>query len=68
MTLRLAEEQDRQLTEIAAAQGISKQKALARAVEKYIELEWQASRVKSTVETVLERDKGLLARLVEYGD
>ena len=33
MTLRLTEEQDRMLQELAAAQGVSKQEAAVRAIE-----------------------------------
>jgi len=36
MTLRLTEEQDRALTELAKAQNISKQEAVVRAIDDYV--------------------------------
>lgn len=36
MTLRLTDEQDRMLTELAAAQQISKQEAVVRAIADYV--------------------------------
>ena len=65
MTLRLTEQQDKQLTEIANALGISKNKAAMDAIEKFIELEWQRAVVKQTFAEVRVRDKDLLDRLAD---
>lgn len=65
MTLRLTEQQDKQLTEIANALGISKNKAAMDAIEKFIELEWQRAVVKQTFADVRLRDKDLLDRLAD---
>jgi predicted transcriptional regulator len=65
MTLRLAEEQDKQLAQVAEHLGISKQQAVALAVERFLELEWQRTVIKSAMARVLERDKELLERLAD---
>lgn len=65
MTLRLAEEQDKQLAQVAEHLGISKQQAVALAVERFLELEWQRTVIKSAMARVLERDRELLERLAD---
>lgn len=65
MTLRLSQEQDKQLTTIAESLGISKNKAAIDAIQAFIELEWQRAVVKQAVERVLTRDAELLERLAD---
>ncbi|MCX6485393.1 MAG: hypothetical protein NTX78_01950 [Rhodoluna sp.] len=65
MTLRLSEEQDKQLTTIAESLGISKNKAAIDAIQAFIELEWQRATVKQAVERVLTRDAELMERLAD---
>lgn len=65
MTLRLTEQQDKQLTDIAKALGISKNKAAMDAIEAFIELEWQRAVVKRVFAEVVVRDKELLDRLAD---
>ena len=64
-TLRLSEEQDKQLTTIAESLGISKNKAAVDAIQAFIELEWQRATVKQAVERVLTRDAELMERLAD---
>jgi predicted transcriptional regulator len=65
MTLRLEAEQDKQLAQVAEHLGISKQQAVALAVERFLELEWQRAVIKSSFARVLERDQELLERLAD---
>lgn len=65
MTLRLEAEQDKKLAQVAEHLGISKQQAVAMAVEKFLEQEWQRTVIKSAMARVLERDKELLERLAD---
>lgn len=65
MTLRLAEEQDKQLAQVAEHLGISKQQAVALAVERFLELEWQRAVGKRVMELVMTRDKELMERLAD---
>jgi predicted transcriptional regulator len=65
MTLRLSEEQDKQLAAIAESLGISKNKAAMEAIEAFIEREWQRAVVKSVVAEVLVRDKELFDLLAD---
>lgn len=65
MTLRISEEQDKQLTTIAESLGISKNKAAIDAIQAYIEMEWQLAIAKSVVAEVLVRDKEVLDRLAD---
>ena len=65
MTLRLTEQQDKQLTDIANALGISKNKVAMEAIEAFIELEWQKAVVKKVFAEVQVRDKELLDRLAD---
>jgi predicted transcriptional regulator len=63
MTLRLTPEQDKQLAEIAAARGISKNRAVADAVTAFIDLEFQRIKIKMAFDYVLEHDAELLQLL-----
>lgn len=65
MTLRLTEEQDKRLTMVAESLGISKNKLAMKAIEEFIENEWQLAVVKGVVAEVLVRDKELLERLAD---
>ncbi|MEN9731374.1 MAG: hypothetical protein RL488_684 [Actinomycetota bacterium] len=63
MTLRLTDEQDKQLGEIAESLGISKNRAVASAVEAYISQAYQRVKIKQAFDLVLERDADILAAL-----
>ena len=63
MTLRLTEEQDKQLTEIAESLGISKNHAVSSAVEAYIAKAYQRVKIKQIFDMVAERDAEILAAL-----
>jgi len=65
MTLRLEAEQDNKLTEVAAALGLSKQQAIEKAVEQFLERESQDAIMKRVFELVRTRDAELLARLAD---
>jgi predicted transcriptional regulator len=65
MTLRLAEEQDKQLTEIADALGISKQQAVERAISQMIAQNTQVNRAMKVLDEILVRDAKLLERLAD---
>jgi predicted transcriptional regulator len=65
MTLRLAEEQDKQLTEVAGALGMSKQQVVEKAVEQFLARESQEAILKSVFELVRTRDRELLERLAD---
>jgi predicted transcriptional regulator len=65
MTLRLAEEQDKQLTEVAGALGLSKQQVVEKAVEQFLARESQEAIVGRVFEMVRVRDKELLERLAD---
>jgi hypothetical protein len=65
MTLRLNPETDSLLNEVAEDLGISKQQALAIAVNEFIEKRHQKLVIKRVVAEVLERDRVLLDRLAD---
>lgn len=65
MTLRLAEEQDKQLTEVAGALGMSKQQVVEKAVEQFLARESQEAIVGRVFEMIRVRDKELLERLAD---
>ena len=65
MTLRLTEEQDRLLEELAAAQNVSKQEAAVRAIEEQAERLHVAADVQDWLEYALTRYDSLLARLAQ---
>ena len=61
--MRLTDEQDKQLGEIAESLGISKNRAVASAVEAYISKAYQRVKIKQAFDLVLERDADILAAL-----
>lgn len=63
MTLRLSEEQDRALTEIAGSLGISKNSAATAAIEAFIAHEYQRVKVREAFALVIKRDAKLLEQL-----
>lgn len=65
MTLRLTEEQDRTLTELAAAQGVSKAEAALRAIMDAGERDQRARRIDDALEDVLQRYPKTIQRLGE---
>jgi hypothetical protein len=65
MTLRLNSETDALLTEVADDLEISKQQAVAMAVNEYIEKRHQKLVLRRVVAEILERDKELLDRLAD---
>ena len=65
MTLRLEAEQDKQLAQVAEHLGISKQQAVALAVERFLELEWQRAVGRQVIDLVITRDKELMERLAD---
>lgn len=65
MTLRLAEEQDKQLTQVASHLGLSKQQVVEQAIEQFLERESQEAVLKSVFDLVRTRDKELLERLAD---
>lgn len=65
MTLRLTDEQDRRLSERAEAQGISKQEAVIRALERDAERAVVAGEVKDWADYALQRYASLLDRLAQ---
>jgi hypothetical protein len=65
MTLRLEAEQDKQLAQVAEHLGISKQQAVALAVERFLELEWQRAVGRQVIDLVMTRDKELMERLAD---
>ncbi|GAB2467003.1 CopG family transcriptional regulator [Jatrophihabitans fulvus] len=65
MTLRLTDEQDRRLTERAEAQGISKQEAVIRALDRDSERAAVAGEVKDWADYALTRYASLLDRLAQ---
>lgn len=65
MTLRLNPDTDSLLNEVAEDLGISKQQAIAIAVNEFIEKRHQKLVIKRVVAEVLERDRVLLDRLAD---
>ncbi|MEN9962195.1 MAG: hypothetical protein RIS66_608 [Actinomycetota bacterium] len=65
MTLRLTEEQDAKLSEFATALGLSKQQAVSKAVDEFLEAQSEEAIVKRAFDLVLTRDKALLERLAD---
>lgn len=65
MTLRLDPETDKLLTEVAEELGISKQQAVAHAVNEFLEKKHQKLVLRKVVAEILERDKVLLERLAD---
>lgn len=65
MTLRLDPETDKLLSEVAEELGISKQQAVARAVNDFLDKKHQKLVLRKVVAEILERDKVLLERLAD---
>lgn len=65
MTLRLTEEQDQALTELAAAQGVSKAEAAARAIMDASERDHRARLIDDALDDVLRRYPKTIKRLGE---
>ena len=63
MTLRLSDEQDKALTEIAESLGISKNSAATVAIEAFINQESQRLKIREAFTLVNKRDAKLLKRL-----
>lgn len=63
MTLRLSPEQDRTLTELARAQGVSKQEAAVRAILETAERTVRSARVADLSAQARDRYADLLERL-----
>lgn len=65
MTLRLTSEQDAKLTELAAAQGISKQQAVLRLIDTAALRAARAREVDTIMDDVMTHDAELLRRLAQ---
>jgi predicted transcriptional regulator len=63
MTLRLSDEQDKALTEIAESLGISKNSAATVAIEASINQESQRLKIREAFALVNKRDAKLIKRL-----
>ncbi|GAB3603343.1 ribbon-helix-helix protein, CopG family [Microbacterium aureliae] len=65
MTLRLPEELDRRLEEIAAAEHISKHALLLQAAQMIVERRGRRSEIAEAIEFVVSHDAELLDRLAD---
>lgn len=63
MTLRLDEELDAQLQQLADAQGLSKHQLLIRAAREYVDREGRTARTLANVDRIVAQNAGLLDRL-----
>jgi predicted transcriptional regulator len=63
MTLRLDEGLDRQVQELADAQGVSKQQLIVRATEEFVQRERRMTRTLANADRVVRENAGLLDRL-----
>ena len=63
MTLRLTEQQDATLTRLAQDQGISKQEAVTRAIDEFLERRLHKGDVKKAIAEVLKEHSDLLDEL-----
>ena len=63
MTLRLPDDLDDQLQQLADAQGLSKQQLLVRAARQYVEREARTARTLANVDRIVSENAGLLDRL-----
>lgn len=63
MTLRLDEDLDRQIQQLADAQGISKQQLVVRAAEEYVRRERRTMRTLANADRIVSENGGLLDRL-----
>ena len=65
MTLRLTAELDQNLEATSERLGISKQQAVTKAVEMYIEAMAERQRVRDAMDALMVQDKKLMERLAE---
>lgn len=65
MTLRLSEEQDARLDNIAAALGLSKQQAVITLIEHFDEAASRKAQISQIFDKVMKRDAELIARLAD---
>jgi len=65
MTLRLTDEQDAKLAEMATKLGCSKHQAVLRAIEAFDSKAARQKELKKILDEVLVRDKELLDRLAD---
>ena len=65
MTLRTSEEQTEALRRQAVAEGRSMQAVALSAIDEYIERRAHQNNVKAVLDTVIEREQGVLRRLAD---
>jgi predicted transcriptional regulator len=65
MTLRLTEELDKKLDETAEYLGLSKQQAVTKAVEMYIDAMAERQQVLDAMDALMVQDKKLMERLAD---
>jgi predicted transcriptional regulator len=65
MTLRLTEELDKKLDETAEYLGLSKQQAVTKAVEIYIDAMAERQQVLDAMDALMVQDKKLMERLAD---
>ena len=65
MTIRLTEEQDAKLAQIAHDRQVSKQRAIEVLIEEADEREFIRKRIDQAFEKVMTRDKELIERLAD---
>jgi len=63
MTLRLDDELDLQIQQLAESQGISKQQLLVRAAQEYVAREGRLARTLANADRIVRENAGLLDRL-----
>ena len=63
MTLRLDDELDQQIQELADAEGVSKQQLLVRAALEYVARSHRTARTLANADRVVRENTGLLDRL-----
>jgi predicted transcriptional regulator len=65
MTLRLDDELDRQVEQLATGLGLSKQQLVARAVREFLTREQRIVRTVANADRVVRENAGLLDRLAQ---
>ena len=63
MTLRLDDDLDQQIQQLADAQGVSKQQLLVRAAREYVAREGRIARTLRNSDRIVRENAGLLDRL-----
>ncbi len=63
MTLRLPDDLDQRLQQLADAQGLSKQQLLVHAAREYVDREERTARTLANVDRIVRENTGLLDRL-----